>query len=65
MRWALLLSIAILSGCKTAELAVMHPASGIQIIARLQGEEPNAFGMSSHVKRLPPLPKIPTVPTAS
>jgi hypothetical protein len=37
--------IAALAGCKTAEVAMTHPATGVQIVARFESFEPSAYQM--------------------
>lgn len=46
-RCSLLLGLAIFvagfGGCKTAEVAMTHPATGVQIVARFESFEPSAY----------------------
>ena len=54
MRQIFLVCIALLSGCKTLELAVTHPMSGVHIIARMEGRERVVSDPLMVIKRLPP-----------
>lgn len=39
MRALLLLSAALLSGCKAAEVALIHPTTGVHIVARVEAKD--------------------------
>jgi hypothetical protein len=38
MRATLLLLTVLLSGCKTAEVAITHPTTGIHVVARIEAD---------------------------
>jgi hypothetical protein len=38
MRATLILLVVLLSGCKTAELAITHPTTGIHVVARIEAD---------------------------
>ena len=38
MRKLLIILAVLLSGCKTAEVAVTHPATGLHFVARIESE---------------------------
>ncbi len=48
------LALLTLSGCKTLELAVQHPTTGLHIFARVEGQEPVVSDPFPVMKRLPP-----------
>ena len=50
MRAIILLTVLLLTGCKTAEFAITHPATGIHLVARLEAKEtPEPHPYYSHV----------------
>ena len=54
MRLIFLFCIALLSGCKTVELAVTHPTTGVHIVARMEGTHSDNAEKIPVMARLPP-----------
>jgi hypothetical protein len=56
--------VVFLSGCQTAEIAVMHPPTGIHVVARVEAKEPAAppfVEPSLIAATAPPPARIPAV----
>jgi hypothetical protein len=43
MRATLLLVAVALSGCKTAEVAITHPTTGLHVVARVEAKDASAL----------------------
>jgi hypothetical protein len=59
MRATLVFIVVFLSGCKTAELAITHPPTGLHVVARVEARDPAPLAPTDPLlaaSRFPPLP---------
>ena len=56
MRKLLITLAVLLSGCKTAEVAVTHPATGLHFVARIESEPMAASAAETLVAETLPAP---------
>lgn len=53
--------VTLLSGCKTLEVALTHPTTGVHIVARMESQEPVISQPLPLIQRLPALEQFATV----
>jgi hypothetical protein len=59
MRATLVFIVVILSGCKTAEVAITHPPTGLYVVARVEAKDPAppaTHDLLLAASKFPPLP---------